>query len=358
MTLRDIALHRLVNLQIAGSTCASPADVVARMGAMQAQDYLGALWAVGLRSPGTTEISVEEALARREIVRTWPMRGTLHFVAPADARWMLQLLTPRIIAGSAGRHRELELDSKVFARSEKIFRNALEGNRHRTREDLMSLLDATGISTASQRGYHILGKLAMERVLCFGPRRGKQQTFVLFDEWLPNSRSLPREEALAELAMRYFSSHGPATIADFTWWSGLKLADARAGLASVSSRLESVMCEDTTYWMPAPTQTGSKSASFLLPGFDEYLLGYQDRRAALDPAHAKLIVPGGNGMFLSSMVRRGQIIGVWQRTLKKNAVHIETRPFSPLSATDQRNFHATAKRYAQFIGVAETTYSA
>lgn len=358
MTLRDIALQRLVNQQIAGSTCASPAEVVARMGAMQAQDYLGALWSVGLRSPGATEASVEEALARREIIRTWPMRGTLHFVAARDARWMLELLTPRIIAGSASRHRELELNENIFARSEKLFRQALAGGQHRTREDLMSLLDAAGIATANQRGYHILGRLAMERVLCFGPRAGKQQTFVLFDDWIPGSRSLPREKALEELALRYFTGHGPATLADFAWWSGLKIIDARAGLESVKAQLIDDELDGTTYWRP-PTPTPSLTRSaFLLPGFDELLLGYKDRDATLDPQHAPRIVPGKNGMFLPTLVKGGRVVGTWKRLLKKSPAVVTAETFDPLSASEAGQFSALAKQYGRFIGVAEVAFSA
>jgi hypothetical protein len=357
MTLRDIALQRLVNQQIAGSTEASPAEIVARMGAMQAQDYLGALWSVGLRSPGATEALVEEALARREIIRTWPMRGTLHFIAARDARWMLELLTPRIIAGSAGRYRELELDEKVFGRSEKLFRRAL-ADGPMAREALMDILDTAGISTASQRGYHILGRLAMERVICFGPRQGKQQTFVLFDDWIPDSRSLPRAQALEELALRYFTSHGPATLADFAWWSGLKITDARAGLQGVQSQLIEDDLDGATYWrppVPAPSLTRS---TFLLPGFDELLLGYKDRRAALSLEHAGRIVPGNNGMFLPTMIKGGRVVGTWKRLLKKSTATVTLEPFDPQSASEAREFSALAKQYGRFIGVAEVAFSA
>ena len=361
MTSREIALHRLVNQQIASSTCASPGEVVSRLGAMQAQDYLGALWAVGLRSPGTTEADVEKALARREIVRTWPMRGTLHFVAAADARWMLELLTPRVIAASATRHQQLELDQNVFARSEKIFRKVLGGGQQRTREDMMGLLESAGISTANQRGYHILWLLAQQRVLCFGPRQGKQQTFVLFEEWIPQSRSLPREEALAELALRYFASHGPATLADFAGWSGLKITEARRALASVSSRLTEDEFEGSSYWMPPSSQnipSNLSQTAFLLPGFDEYLLGYKNRTAVLSSQHAPFIIPGNNGMFQPTMVKGGKVIGVWKRSSPKNAAAISAQPFAPLSAGDTRGFSVAAKHYGRFIGVAGMTFSA
>lgn len=195
--------------------------MVAFFGAVHAQDYRGALWGVGQRVAGATEADVERALAERSIVRTWPMRGTLHFVAPDDVRWMLRLLAPRAIARAAGRHRQLGLDAATFAQSRDRLTAVLAGGNQLTRDAIYAELDRSGISTAGQRGIHILAQLAMEGVICFGARRSKQQTFALLDEWVPSSRMLEGDEALAELAARYFASHGPATLADFAWWSGL-----------------------------------------------------------------------------------------------------------------------------------------
>lgn len=356
MNLRDIAYQRLANQRLAQGL--PPAEVVAHLGAMQAQDYLGALWSVGLRSPGSTEAEIEAALARREIVRTWPMRGTLHLVAAADARWMLELLTPRIIAASALRQKQLELDMKVFARAEKIFTKALRGDTALSRTVMMRLLEEGGISPAGQRGYHILWRLAQERVLCFGPREGKEQTFVLFDEWLPDAPAKSREDSLVELARRYFTSHGPATLADFAWWSGLKTTDARAGLSSIANELTSFSLDAQTYWSgPAVAIEKTGASVFLLPGFDEYLLGYTDRCAALASEYSPRIVPGNNGMFLPTMVKGGSVVGVWKRTIKKQTVAISAETFAPLPATDRKRFAAQANRYGEFIGMAETAFS-
>ena len=224
MTGSDIAQRRLGNQSIAPAASLTPGEVVKRLGAVQAQDYLGALWALGLRMQRAVEADIEQAIANREIIRTWPMRGTLHFVAAEDVRWMLALLTPRILARAARRHQQLALDEATFARSETLFTNALENGRSLTRNQMMDVLEQAGISTKGQRGYHILGWAAQNGLICFGPRQGKQHTFVLLDEWLPSGKSLSREEALAELAHRYFTGHGPATIQDFIWWSGLPAA--------------------------------------------------------------------------------------------------------------------------------------
>src|SRR5580693_7398995 len=235
MLPRDIAHQRLINQQIAAPSHKKPCDVVAALGAMQAQDFLGALWAIGLRLPHATEAEVKQAIADRAIIRTWPMRGTLHFVAAADVRWMLELLTPRVIAGRASRHRAIGLDVPVFLRCEKLLVKALQGGHQVARGELLTLLERAGISTDGTRGYVILWRLAHERVICFGCHQGRQPSFALLDEWAPKAKSLPRVQALAELALRYFTGHGPATLRDYVWWSGLKVADARAGLEMVSS---------------------------------------------------------------------------------------------------------------------------
>lgn len=354
MTPKEITHHRLRNQQIALTTCHTPEEVVAKLGAMQAQDYGGALWAIGLRLPNTTEVEVEKAIARRAIVRTWPMRGTLHFVAAADVHWMLKFLTPRIVAGAARRRQQLELDDATFVRCEKVFVRVLHGGIQLTREEMFASLKRAKIAVDNQRGYHILWRLAQERVLCFGARQGKQQTFTLLDEWVPAVSKLEREAALAELARRYFGSHGPATLQDFVWWSGLKVSEAREGLEAVSSRLVKETVDGKAYWMPPdmPAPSRASAGIYLLPAFDEYMLGYQDRSAALDPSHAQKIVPGGNGMFLPTIVSNGQVVGTWKRTLKKKTVVVTPSPFTSLTKAEARAFPAAIERYGQFLGQA------
>ena len=208
MTGFDLTRQRLYSQSIAPAVLEKPGDVVKRLGAVQAQDYLGALWAIGLRMKAATEKTIEQAICDRKIIRTWPMRGTLHFVAPEDVRWMLALLTPRIITNAARRHRQLELDAATFARSEILFTKALQGGRQLTRPEMMDVLEQDGISTAGQRGYHILWRAAQTGLICFGPRRGKQDTFLLLDDWLPDGKALSRDKSLAEyLAGRGTSRH-------------------------------------------------------------------------------------------------------------------------------------------------------
>ena len=351
MTPREIARHRLANLRIATSTARNPADVVTALGAMQAQDYSGALWAIGLRLANATQADVERAIAARTIVRTWPMRGTLHFVPAADVRWMLELLTPRILAGSAKRQLALELDAAVFARCRTVFLRELQGGRQLTREAMLASLEQAGIPAGPQRGYHILWRLAQEQLLCFAGRDGKQPTFALLDEWVPAGRRLSRDEALAELARRYFTSHGPATLPDFVWWSGLKVTDARAAIDFVASELAAEAIDGKIHWLPPSSTPATPGHAELLPGFDEYLLGYQERRAVLDPAHAEKIVPGGNGVFRPMLVLDGRVVGVWKSTLRKASVAIAPTPFKTLNPTETRAFGRAAARYGEFLGV-------
>ena len=243
MNVRDIASIRLTNQQIASSASDTPCAVVAGLLAMQAQDYRGALWSIGLRLPGSNVSQIEQTIAARTIVRTWPMRRTLHFVAAEDARWMLRLLTPRMIKGMAGRLAQLEIDNAVMSRSRRALEKAFRDRSLLVREEVYDALARAKISPANQRGIHIISRLSQEGLLCFGPHRGNAPTFVLMDEWIPPSRDLDRDEALALLTARYFRGHGPATVRDLAWWAGITLGDARAGVAMMASELEEEIVE-------------------------------------------------------------------------------------------------------------------
>lgn len=355
MTPQDIARLRLARQQIAQPSFSTPAEVVAWLGAVQAQDYLAAKWAIGLRVPDATDAAIEQAIAERTIVRTWPMRGTLHFIAPADIRWLLALLTPRIVAGAAGRYRQLGLTDADFARARDVVIAALEGGRQLTRNTLYQVLAAGGVSSEGQRGIHILGRLAQEGLICFASHQGKQPAFALLDEWVPPAPALDREATLAEVARRYFTGHGPATLQDFVWWTGLTVADARAGLEAVKGELVQTMVDGQTYWLaPGATVPDDALAGlYLLPGYDEYLLGYSDRTAALDPAHARQYVhPGANGVFHPIIVAAGgRVVGTWRRAVKTRGVVVEGRPFVPLDDDAATAFAAAAARYARFLGL-------
>jgi hypothetical protein len=347
----EIARLRLHNQLLSHSSARTPAEVVAWLGAVQAQDFAGAKWSLGLRLPEATEATIDQALRDRSIVRTWPMRGTLHFVAAADVRWLLPLLAPRMVARAAGRYRQLGLDEATFGRSAEVLSRALQGQRLLARPDLYALLEANGISTAGQRGIHIIGYLAQTGHICEGPRAGAQPCFALLDEWVPPGAPLAREEALARLAQRYFTSHGPATVQDFAWWTGLPVGDARLALQLAQGALTSIPIEDNTYWLSPemPAKLPSPQAD-LLPGFDEFMLGYTNRSAALAPRHRPLLTPT-NGVFSATLVVDGQVVGIWRRTLRKQGVAIELLPFAPLTAGQRELLEPALARYGAYLGL-------
>lgn len=347
----EIPNQRLFAQHITTSTFKTPGEVVKHFCAVQAQDYYGALWAIGLRTQNAVEKDVEKAIADKTIVRTWPMRGTLHFVTPEDVRWMLKLLTPRIISKAAGRHRQLELNNKVFSKSYKIFEKALQGGKLVRRDELMNLLEKSGISTPNQRGYHILWMAAQEGLVCLGPMDGKQQTVVLLNEWIRPHKNLTREESLAELAKRYFESHGPATLNDFVWWSGLAVADARKSIEMIKEKLKEETINGQACWISPDVQNinNMKPSVYLLPGFDEYMLGYKDRSAILNLDDAKKIVPWSNGMFQSTVVKDGRISGTWKRELKKESVVININLFAPFNKKEKQLLKNAAENYGRFL---------
>lgn len=351
MDFFEIGQYRLFHQGVTRAAFQTPGQVVTHLGAMQAQDYPGALWAIGLRMKEATVAAVEQAILERTLVRTWPMRGTLHFVPAEDVRWMLELLTPRVISSSAARQCQLEIDAQVLARSQELLVKALEGGKQLTRPEIYQLLAQGNIKPDGQRGIHIIGRLAQEGLLCFGPFRDKQPTFVLLDEWLPPTKKLERDEALAVLAKRYFTGHGPATLADLERWAGIKTSDARAGLEAVKAELRREEINGQTYWMASEEVAlpGETEKVHLLPGFDEFILGYKDRSAVLEAQHSEKIVPGGNGMFISTIVSEGRVAGTWKRAVKKGKLQITPVPFTSLNEVEMASLTSTAQKYARFI---------
>jgi hypothetical protein len=265
---------------------------------------------------------------------------------------MLTLLAPRLIATSARRYRQLELDEATFAHSYEVLTKVLQGGKQLSRAEIMLVLEQAGISTDGQRGYHILRRAGLEGLICFGPRQDKQETFVLLDEWVPHSRKMERDEALAELAECYFRSHGPATLPDFVWWSGLQVADARAGLEIAKTRLQQETIEGQTYWLPQNNSIlkDPSPTAYLLPAFDEYFLGYKARDAVLDSKYDKRAV-SSNGVFRPAVVIDGQVVGIWKRALKKGSVIITPGPFNSLTAAENQALLMAANQYGTFLGL-------
>ena len=313
-----MGLLRLISQGLAGPRAAGPAEAVRRLTAAQGQDFPGAVTSVALRTAGRSREAVTAALDRGEIVRSWPMRGTLHLTAAEDLPWLLDLLGERALAGAAKRRAGLGLTEADAYRAREAVVAALSGGRRRSRAELLAAIEQAGVPVTGQRGYHLLWFAAQTGAGCLGPTADGEQLFVLLADWVPTPRRLEREEALGELAARFFAGHGPATVHDLARWAGLPVRDARAGLATAREQLESMTVEGTEHFLDPGTPELLAAAreeargTVLLPGFDEFVLGYGDRSAVLDPAFAPRIVPGSNGMFLSTVVVDGRIVGTWR----------------------------------------------
>jgi len=349
---RRLAALRLASQRIGGSEPSTPGEIARWMLAMQAQDLPGAKWSVGLRARQTTEAAVNAACDAREIVRSWPMRGTLHFVAAEDLGWMLALTATRALASAASRRAFLGIADSDLERAREIAVASLSGGRILARDAILAAIAAGGVRTDGQRGYHLLWYLAQTATLVLGATEGRQQTFALLDEWVPEPRRLEHDEALGELAFRYFRSHGPATMRDLARWSGLTMRDVRRGLAVCGGQLDSLELDGGRYHFAPETLAAAPPAPrvHLLPGFDEYLLGYGDRSAALAPEHGTAVVPGGNGMFLPTIVADGEVVGTWRRTVKAREILVEPMPFGPLSDSLRDGLAEAARGYGAFLG--------
>ena len=354
MKQSHIVYGRLLNQGIAQTAFEAPHDVVRWLGAIQAQDYLGAKWALGLRSKGATVDVVEQAFASGHILRTHLLRPTWHFVTPADIRWLLILTAGRVHAANAYMYRKLELDNAVFKRSEAALVKALQGGQQLTRDELRDVLRRADILTEGElRMGYILMHAELDGIICSGARRGKQFTYTLLEERVAPARTFTREQSLAELALRYFASRGPATVQDFAKWSGLTVTDARNGLDAVKGELRNEVYERQSYWFAEPTTPLAKANSpkaVLLSIYDEYISGYKDRSAIVSSEFAEELIALGNALT-HVIVINGQIIGTWKRTFSSIAVMIETAPFRSFSSVEQRALAVAMNRYAEFFGL-------
>lgn len=354
MNTFDLTTLRLQNQHLTKPEFTHPADVVKYLGAVQSQDYSGAKWALGMRLKNSTDELIEKAFTNGEIIRTHIMRPTWHFVHPDDARWMLDLTARRIQALAKGRHKQLEIDDAVLTKSEKIITKALQGGKQVARDELSALLKQNGIATDEQRYVHIMMHLELEQVICSGGRAGKQFTYALFDERVPKSKKLSHNEAVVKLMGRYFTSHGPATLADFVWWSGLTITDARAGIENLKHKLERYEFEGNTYWFTGNPSAAKSTAAYLLPNYDEYIVSYKDRSFAINVKDISKADPRGT-IFNHTIILNGKIEGIWKKAIKKDMLEMELTPFKKLSNANLKLVEIAAKKYAKFLGLNEFT---
>jgi hypothetical protein len=363
----DALALRLMSLLLAPRPAGYPGDpaptdaagVVAWLGAMQAQDYGSAAWSFGVRLPGWSSTDLDAAFERHEAIRTWPMRGTVHYVPPRDAHWMLELMGRRALAGAAKRREFLGLSQEVADRAVEVFGTALAGGKRLTRAQCLDALRDNGIEVAGQLGYHLLWYASQQGVTCFAPNIGKEQAFMLLDDWVPDPHRPDPEEALATIALRYFRGHGPAIMADFAGWTGLPVTQCRRGVAALGDALIEVSVDDVpmvaeralveSYSPPAKRRAADV---LVLPGFDEFMLGYKERSLMLDAAHKQAIIPGGNGVFQPTVVRDGRVVGTWRRTTRRTKVEVTVAELVALSARDRTAVETAFSPYGQFLGLA------
>jgi hypothetical protein len=352
MKTEDIPKLRLQNQQLEKARFKKPDRLLSWLGVVQAQDYFGGKWSLGLRLPESTDSLIEQSISEKKIVRTWLMRGTLHFVAASDVRWMLALLAPRIIARNARRYRELNLDEATLARSNEILESALQDEKMLNRAELLAILQEKGISTEGQRAAYILQRASLEGLICQNVTIRNNPTYQSLDS-LPTSKSIEPEEALSELAKRYFTTRGPATLQDFVWWSGLLVADAQAGLEGIMSDLVPETIEGQTYWRIPSSKSGLDHSPHvhLLPTFDEFLISYKDRSASLDTPAAQQVAVGNR--FKNTITMDGRVVGIWKRVLGKDRMIIDVETFRRLSTTENTALTAAKRRFCEFSGVVD-----
>jgi hypothetical protein len=349
-----IARRRLRNSGLTGTPIATPAEVVGAHGAMQAQDYGPAKWAIGQRARNVVDADLDRALANGSIVRTHMLRPTWHFARREDIRWLLALTGPRVQKGNASRYRQLGLDHRTLARAEKHITVALEGGKRLTRKELGEVLDRGRTDRTGQRFAFILMHCELEAVICSGGLRGKQHTYALFDERVPRGPRFDREEALAELARRYLSSHGPASVKDFGWWSGLTVADINQALHLLGSEVESRTVGGIVFWsMAADTRrVPSGRGACLLQPFDEFLVGYTQTRFFGDPlAEAARAAWADRNPLRGLVVMDACVYGRWRHVLEKDSVSVEMVTYEDPTPSDLRALEFAADELGRFRGL-------
>jgi hypothetical protein len=339
-----IVCERLHNQKLSSPGCKKAVDVVRWLGAVQAQEYAAAKWALGLRMRAATDLDVEHAFNEGQILRTHLMRPTWHFVAPDDIRWLLALTAPRVNAKAGPNFRQYKLDAAVFKQTNKVLSRALQGGKHRTRAELKAALNKSGVAADDViRLAHIMLRAELDGVVCSGPRIGKQFTYALLEERVPPAKVLTRDEALAKLTERYFTSHGPATLHDFVWWSGLTIGDAKRGVEMLERDLRNEMFHDKTYWRPrakhsarfSPYPARSSAYAHLLPAYDEYNVAYKHREAGLGP----------------TVIVDGQAVGTWKATIEKQSLTVTVTPARVLNQSERLAIAEAADRYGAFLAL-------
>lgn len=347
---RAIARWRMHTLRLSGQTYPSPAAVVEGLLAVQSENHAQASWAVGTRTSGFTEAQFGRLFDDGVILRTHVLRPTWHYVSPDDIRWLVDLTAPRISRLMVQLQRELELNDAVLEASADVIADALSGGVHLTRDALGDRMRDAELPAEGQRLGVMMANAEMSGLVCSGAMEGKQHTYALLDERASEARRLDRDEALAELVLRYFTGHGPATERDLAYWATMTLVDVRAGLADVADQLDHFEHDGRTYWFgqPPPDEGPSSPRAHLLQVLDEYHNGYQDSRYVLD---VDGLVPRGRGATMGMALVDGQMVGELRRTIRPSEATFEIGLCRNLDDDELDALHAAAGRYGRFLGL-------
>jgi hypothetical protein len=350
----DIARRRLAAQHLTKPVLTDAAEVVRVLGAVQSQDYAGAKWAIGMRSRGVTDASVERAFTEGRIIRTHVLRPTWHFVAPTDVRWMLALTAPRIKRAMSYYNVQVGLDDALLRRTNRILERALRDGRQLTRTELAGALRSARVDASEPfRLQRILMNAELDAVVCSGGRRGKQFTYALLEERVPPAPPLDRDESLLELSRRYFTTRGPATPNDFAWWSGLTVADARRGIEMMGSDIEREEIDGRAYWsVPSRVKRWRAPLVHLLPNYDELFIGHKDRSALGTRMASVDLLTGGDALTAYVVVVDGQLVGGWKRVPTAKSVIVELKLPVRLSVAERSALGAAVRRYGAFLGAA------
>ncbi|MGH7158060.1 MAG: winged helix DNA-binding domain-containing protein [Candidatus Saccharimonadales bacterium] len=344
--ITNIASQRLHNQHLL-ENLKKPEDVVRSLGAMQAQDFIGAKWAIGLRCK-TTDAAVQKAFDDGKILRTHVLRPTWHFMAAEDIRWILELTAPRVHAFNKYYYKKLGVDEPTIKKANELLKNILRGGNQLTKIQIAAHFDAAALPTKGLPFGYILGYAELEALICSGAMQGKQHTYALLGERAPHAKSLPRDKALIELTRRFFTAHGPAQIADFAWWSSLTTAEIKQGVAQ--AKLKSVEIDGKTYYFAkeAPTSIPSPIAH-LLPNYDEYFIAYKDRSAFSNFKVSRQ--PSYEDLSYHILAIDGQLAGGWKREITAKQYTVKLNPFMQFSTVQQKAIDQAAKRLSNFAGL-------
>lgn len=351
--MTSITQARLQNQYLAGSTVATSEEVVSRLGAVQSQDFGPGKWSIAQRTPGASDTDLDQAFAAGRFLRTHILRPTWHFVLPEDIRWMLELTGPRVQMQCAAYYRQQELDATLLDRCTALLIRELGGGQHRTKKEIVGTFERGGIPMSPFRLGFVLMNAELNGVICSGAPKGKQQTYALLEERAPQARRLDRDEALAEMALRYFTGHGPATVQDLRWWSSLTVADINRGIDMVRSQLESAQLDSVTYWFAPPSQSSQPPSPtvHLLQGYDEYIVGYGDSKYLSDESGAARALSRPRGIYTHAVLLDDQLAGTWKATQKKAVARVEVSLFQPFDDAQMAALEGAVERYGDFLGV-------